>query len=106
MTTSTQTHETPVTDTVNNVTLIDFWAPWCGPCLMQKPVVQKLVEEYNGTAEISFCNVDENPQLAQKYGVVSIPTLVLLNKGKEVQRFVGVQSEKTLRDALNHELNA
>ncbi len=104
MNTSTKTHETTESATADAVTLIDFWAPWCGPCLMQKPTVEKLAEEYRGRAEIHFCNVDENAELAQKYGVVSIPTLVLLSNDEEVQRFVGVQSENTLRDALENEL--
>jgi len=83
------------------VALVDFWAPWCAPCRTQKPIVEQLAEEYAGRASISAVNVDENPSLAGSYGVYSIPTLVLLKDGDEVNRFVGVQSAERLRAALD-----
>ena len=83
------------------VALVDFWAPWCGPCRTQKPVVEQLAKEYTGRASISAVSVDDSPQLASDYGVYSIPTLVLLKDGTEVNRFVGVQSAERLRNALD-----
>ncbi|MCD8352038.1 MAG: thioredoxin [Planctomycetaceae bacterium] len=83
------------------VTLVDFWAPWCPPCKMQGPIVEKLADSYNGKALVAKVNVDEEGEAAGKYGVASIPTIVVLKDGKEVQRFVGLQQEPTLASALD-----
>ena len=82
------------------VVLIDFWAPWCAPCRAQGPIVDKVAESMSGQATVMKCNVDETPELAQRFGVRSIPTLVILKDGKEVERFVGVQQEATLVASL------
>jgi len=83
--------------------LIDFWAPWCGPCKMQTPILEKLSQSPDITATIAKVNTDENPDLAQKFGISSIPTLVIMNKGQEIDRFVGVQPEAVLKRKLTQQ---
>lgn len=73
------------------VMLVDFWAGWCGPCRMLGPVIDQLSEEYAGKVIVGKVNVDEEPVLAQQFGVMSIPNVVILKNGKEVDRLVGVQ---------------
>ena len=80
--------------------LIDFWAPWCGPCKMQTPILEKLAELPEIKATIVKINTDENPELAQKFGITSIPTLILMKGGSEIERFVGVQPEAVLKQKL------
>jgi thioredoxin 1 len=70
--------------------LIDFWAEWCAPCRMLSPVIDEVAEDYKGKAIIAKVNIDEQVELAQKFGVMSIPTLLLFNDGKIVGRSVGV----------------
>jgi thioredoxin 1 len=82
------------------VTLVDFWAPWCGPCRMQAPILDKLAPKVAGKATIAKVNVDEAPEIAARYGVRSIPTLILFKDGQVVQQFVGVQPEAKLAAAL------
>lgn len=81
--------------------LVDFWAPWCGPCKMQTPILEKLVSGGGINAKILKLNTDENPDIAQKYGIVSIPTLILFDNGKEIERYVGVQPENVLKSKLS-----
>ena len=90
--------------TESGVTLVDFWAPWCGPCQMQGPIVDKIAEEYDGKATVGKLNVDDNPETAAKFGVMSIPTLILFKDGEKVEQFTGVQSEKKLKAALDAQL--
>jgi len=86
------------------VVLIDFWAPWCGPCHMQTPIVKELARELAGRATVAKINVDENTQTAARFGIRSIPTLVILRDGTEVERFVGVQPKEALLVALERHL--
>ncbi|WP_256759216.1 thioredoxin [Cohnella sp. WQ 127256] len=79
------------------VSLLDFWAPWCGPCKMQLPIVEELSEELKGTATIAKVNVDEEPELASQFGVMSIPTLILFKDGQPVDKLVGLQSKDSLK---------
>ena len=81
--------------------LVDFWAPWCGPCRQITPVIEQLAEENQGSAKVLKVNIDENPQTAQDLNVYSIPTLIVFKDGQEARRFVGVQSKNRLQDALD-----
>ena len=81
--------------------LVDFWAPWCGPCKMQAPILEKVAEQIGDKAVIAKVNVDEAAPLAAEYGVRSIPTLILFKDGKKVQDFIGVQQEPALIEALS-----
>jgi len=80
--------------------LVDFWAVWCGPCQMQGPIVEEVAKEMDGKAVVGKVNVDESPGLAGKYGVMSIPTLIIFKGGQPVKQFVGVQSKESLISAL------
>ena len=71
--------------------LIDFWAPWCGPCRMMGPIIEQLAEEYEGKAKVGKVNVDEEGELSQAFGVMSIPTIVLVKDGKVVKQAVGAR---------------
>jgi len=85
--------------------LVDFWAVWCGPCQMQGPIVEEVAKEMGGNAKVGKLNVDENPGMAQKFGVMSIPTLMIFKGGTVVKQFVGVQSKETLLSELNKLIN-
>jgi thioredoxin 1 len=80
--------------------LVDFWAAWCGPCRMVGPVVEAVAEKFEGRALVGKVNVDEVPALANKYGVRSIPTLILFKAGEPAERLVGVQTEDALSSLL------
>ncbi len=77
-------------------TLIDFWAPWCGPCKIMNPVLEEIEKELGDKIEVEKINVDENPQKASQYGVMSIPTYVVMKDGKEIARKIGVTSKAEL----------
>jgi len=81
--------------------LVDFWAPWCGPCKMMTPVIEELAKEFEGKAKLCKLNVDENPGPAGDYSVMSIPTLIFFKGGKAVERLVGAQSKVLLAEKLN-----
>ncbi len=85
--------------------LVDFWAAWCGPCQIQGPIVEDIAKAMAGRAVIGKFNVDENPQMAQKYGIMSIPTLMIFKGGTVVRQFIGVQSKETLLGELNKLIN-
>jgi thioredoxin len=81
-------------------TLVDFWAPWCGPCRTQGPVVEELSQNIGDQANIGKCNVDEERDLASRYNIMSIPTLIIFKDGQEVERMVGLQQGDDLDKKL------
>ena len=80
--------------------LLDFWAPWCGPCRSQGPILDQVAQQLGERAIVAKVNVDEEPALSAPFGVQAIPTLVVMKGGKTLQRFVGVQQAETLVKAL------
>ena len=80
--------------------LIDFWAPWCGPCQMMGPIIEQLSEEYEGKAKVGKVNVDEEGELSQAFGVMSIPTIVLVKDGKVVKQAVGARPKTEVEAML------
>ena len=84
----------------NSPVLIDFWAPWCGPCRMMGPIIEQLAEEYEGKAKVGKVNVDEEGELSQAFGVMSIPTIVLVKDGKVVRQAVGARPKAEVEAML------
>ena len=80
--------------------LVDFWATWCGPCRMLAPTIAKIAEEQEGVIKVGKVDVDEEPELAAKYGIASIPTLMVFKNGEIVNKAVGVQSKPMIEDML------
>jgi thioredoxin 1 len=86
------------------VTLVDFWATWCGPCKMLAPVIEELGEQYEGSATIAKVDVDAEPALAARYGVMSIPTVILFKNGAEIDRKVGFMPANAYTQVLDENL--
>lgn len=80
--------------------LVDFWAPWCGPCKMLSPVLDELAGEMTGKVKILKVNVDEEPELASKFGVMSIPTVIAFKEGKATQKVVGFRSKEDFKKMI------
>jgi thioredoxin 1 len=88
----------------HHLALIDFWAPWCGPCLALAPTIEELAEEYSGKIFVGKLNVDENPETAEQFQIFSIPTLIIMKDGKEVDRIVGLVPKKQIEVVLRKHL--
>lgn len=88
----------------HSLVLIDFWAPWCGPCRTLAPAIEELNKDYAGKVLFGKLNVDENPQTAECFQVFSIPTLLIMKNGQEVDRIVGCVPKKHIETALNKHL--
>ncbi|AKJ63587.1 thioredoxin [Kiritimatiella glycovorans] len=84
----------------SGVALVDFWAPWCGPCKMQTPILESLADKVGDEVTLAKVNVDEGPEIAARYGVRSIPTLIVFKDGEVAQQFVGVKQEAELKQAI------
>ncbi len=80
--------------------LVDFWAPWCGPCKIVSPIVKELAKEYSGKVKIGELNVDDNPDSAARYGVMSIPTLMIFKAGQPVKTIIGAQSKEAIKQGI------
>jgi thioredoxin 1 len=81
--------------------LVDFFATWCGPCRMMVPIIEELSEEYKGKVKISKMDVDANVETAQKYGIMSIPTIILFKDGKNIEELTGAQSKEFLQELID-----
>lgn len=92
-----QTFETQIK---SGVTLVDFWAPWCGPCRMQAPILEQVATRVGNKATIAKLNVDDYGQIAERYGIRGIPTLIVFKEGEAVQQMVGLQTEQRLVAAI------
>ena len=92
-----------VTDSAIPV-LVDFWAPWCGPCKMIAPVLEEIASEYDGKLKVVKINIDENQTTPSNYGVRSIPTLILFKGGQEVEKIIGAQSKENLKQMVDKSL--
>ena len=89
----------------NSPVLVDFWAPWCGPCRMLAPTIEELAGEYGSKVRIGKVNTDENPQVATNHRINAIPTVMLFKDGQVVERFVGVTPKEKFEAAINSHLS-
>jgi thioredoxin 1 len=88
----------------NGTVLVDFWAPWCGPCKMIAPVLEELDKELGSSLKIAKLNVDDNPEAAGRFGVMSIPTLIVFKNGEPVDKVVGFQSKDALKNVVGRHM--
>ena len=90
--------------TESGVSVVDFWAAWCGPCRMIAPTIEQLATDYDGKVLVGKLDVDSNPEISMEYSVRSIPTILIMKDGQVVDKHVGVASKKQLEDKINAQL--
>lgn len=98
-----QTFESEVLNQPGPV-MVDFWAPWCAPCRHLAPIVEELAGEYEGRVSFAKVNTDESPNIAARYGIFSIPTLIVFKNGQPVKQLVGLRPKKDLKSSLDESL--
>lgn len=84
--------------------VVDFWAPWCAPCRIVTPIIDELAKDYEGKVKVGKMNVDDNPQTASQFGVMSIPTIIVFKKGKPVKSIIGAQGKDSYKRAIDEAL--
>lgn len=88
----------------NEPVLVDFWASWCGPCKMVAPVLEELAADYGGKVKVLKVNVDENPDTASRYSIMSIPTMILFKNGEPIQTLIGFRNKEELKGIIDPNL--
>jgi len=88
----------------NSIVLVDFWADWCAPCKVQDPILDEVAKVLNGKILIGKVNVDDNRTIANKYGIMNIPTMILFKNGEKIHQFVGVQSKERILHIINQKI--
>ena len=88
----------------NTPTLVDFWAPWCAPCRIVSPIIEELAKEYEGKLKVGKVNVDENPNSASQFGIMSIPSILIFKNGQPVKTMIGAQSKENVKKGIEEVL--
>jgi len=100
---TTETFKTTIAGATTPV-LVDFWAPWCGPCKAIAPILEELAEEFAGQLRIAKVNIDDNAEIATEHGIRAIPTMLLFKNGKLVEQIVGMLPKATLKEKLQAQI--
>lgn len=100
----TQTSFDEIVEHATKPVLVDFWASWCGPCRIMSPIVDEVAKDLEGQIDVAKCNVEKNQELAMRFQVMSIPTLIIFKDGKPVHTMVGAQPKEQLEDEIKRHL--